>query len=108
MKKNEIIKSANEFNNIIHTGKYLKNNYFVIYYINNDNDYPHFGIAVGTKIGNAVTRNKYKRILKSIVDENKNLFSKGNNYIIILKKACLNLDFSTLSDNLVNLITEEQ
>ena len=35
MKRFEMIKNKNEFNNIIRHGKYTKNKYFVIYYIDN-------------------------------------------------------------------------
>ena len=83
MKKHEMIKKHQDFTDIIKNQNYIKNKNFVLYNKESKFNYPHFGIAVGTKIGNAVTRNKYKRILKSIVDENKNLFSKGNNYIIL-------------------------
>ena len=65
MKKINIIKESKDFDNIIKTGRYLKNKYYIIYYKEKSKDYYRFGLSVGKKISNkAVIRNKLKRILK--------------------------------------------
>ena len=46
IKKREVVKDNKLFNNIIKTGKWVKNNYFVIYYLESNNEIPKFGIAV--------------------------------------------------------------
>lgn len=107
MKKFEIVKEHREYDNIINNGRYIKNKVFIIYYLKHTEDYPKFGMAVGKKIGNAVTRNKYKRIIRNIVDQNKFLFKKEFNYIIIIKKVCLDMSFNELNDNLKTLIEEK-
>ena len=104
MKKREIVRDKRKFNNIIATGKVLKNKYFILYYNKVSDDEKKFGIAVGKKVGNAVIRNKYKRKIRSIVDKNKLLFQKGYNYIIIVKKESLSLNHQSLNDYLVELI----
>ena len=53
MKKIEMIKSHREFSEIIHKEKYLRNQNFSIYIRKGKYSYPHFGIAVSKKIGNA-------------------------------------------------------
>ena len=106
MKRFEMVKSYDDFNNIINKGKYIKNNYFVIYILNNESNYPHFGLAVGKKIGNAVKRNKLKRQIRSIIDDNKKFFIKNNDYIIMIKKNADNLKYNDLYKELKNLIKE--
>ena len=49
MKKQETIKSKEEFNNIIKNGKVLATSGFLIYYLKSDNERPKFGIAVSKK-----------------------------------------------------------
>ena len=100
MKKFEIVKEHYEFDNIINKGKSIGNKVFSIYFLKHDEEYPKFGIAVGKKIGNAVTRNKYKRIIRNMIDNNKLLFKKDYDYIIIIKRKCLDLSFKELNDNL--------
>ncbi len=107
MKKFEIVKEHYEFDNIINKGKSIGNKVFSIYFLKHDEEYPKFGIAVGKKIGNAVTRNKYKRIIRNIVDNNKLLFKKDYDYIIIIKRKCLDLSFKELNDNLSELVKEK-
>ena len=104
MKKNEVVKNNYEFDNIIKNGKCVKNNEFVIYYIDNKNNNNRFGISVGKKIGNAVTRNYYKRVIRNICDKNKNLYSNGKDYIIIVRKGITILDFEKTNDSFISLI----
>lgn len=104
MKKYEIVKEHTEFDDIIAKGRYKKNKHFVIYNKESNFSYPRFGIAVGKKIGNAVTRNKFKRQIRMIINNNKNLFKNNQDYIIIVKKSSLDLTYTELNDNLVELL----
>lgn len=106
MKKYEIVKEHHEFDDIIHNGRYKKNKYFVIYNKESNNLYPRFGIAVGKKVGNAVTRNKLKRQIREIITRNKNLFQNNQDYIIIVKRSSLMLTFQQMKDEIMNLIEE--
>lgn len=104
MKKTNTVKKKEEFNEIISIGKVLKNDFFVVYYKSNQLDKFRFGISVGKKLGNAVFRNKYKRKIRSIIDNNKKYYQNGMDYIIIMRKACINGDFSIMNDKYVQLI----
>lgn len=104
MKKYETVKTHQEFDDIIASSKYLKGKYIIIY--NKENNYPYsrFGIAVGKKIGNAVMRNKMKRIYRMIIHNNKKLFKNKEDYIIIVKRSSLDANFNELELDLVNLM----
>ena len=106
MKKYEIIKKHTEFNNLIKNAKFIKNKYFVIY--NNDNNYnfSRFGIAISTKFGKAHIRNYYKRIIRNMIDLNKKLFSNNKDYIIMIKRTCLNVKYNELKSSLEELLKE--
>ena len=78
--------------------------YFVIYFLDRKAHNTRFGIAVGTKIGNAVTRNKLKRRIREIIEETKTLFQKDKDYIIMVRNECLNLNYHEMKENLINLI----
>ena len=94
MKKEEVVKKTREFDYIIKKGKFKKNNEFVIYYIDNQKEINRFGISVSKKIGNAVKRNYYKRVIRNICDKSKNLYSNKKDYIIIMRKGLESLNFS--------------
>lgn len=107
MKKNEVVKSHIDFNSVMNTGKSIKNKYYIIFKKENNLNKTLFGIAVGKKIGNAVTRNKFKRQIRNIIDSNKGLFKNNFSYIIVLKKNCLNLSYQELENNMTDLLRKE-
>ena len=104
MKKYEIVKENTLFNDIIKTGKCLKNKYYNIYYKDGLNKNPMFGIAVSKKCGIAVERNKIKRRIRMIIDNNKFLFENNCNYIIMVRKNILNISFQDMEKYLKELI----
>ena len=104
MKRYEMVKSHEEFNEIIKKGNRLKGKYAYIFSKEKEFDKPNFGIAVGKKLGNAVVRNKFKRQFRNIVDKNRFLFKNNNNYIIMIKREANNASFSELETDLINTL----
>ena len=104
MKRQEMVKSHEDFNEIIKNGKKLKGKYIYIFSKEKNFSKPNFGVAVGKKLGNAVIRNKFKRQFRNIVDKNKFLFKNNNNYIIMIKKEANNASFSELELDLINTL----
>ena len=104
MKRVETIKDQKLFNNIIRNGKFIKNNFFVIYNIRKEEDKINYGIAISNKVGNAVTRNKLKRQTRAIIDNHRNLFKNAHNYIIMIRKSCADTEFNILEQSLINLL----
>ncbi len=106
MKRREMIKDKKVFNNIIQTGSFFKNKFFVIYIKERKDEKIMFGIAISNKTGKAHIRNKIKRKVRAIIDNNKNLFKNNYDYIIMIRKACIESTFTELNDSLVSLLNE--
>jgi ribonuclease P protein component len=107
MKKINIVKENKTFNDIINSKNVVKDKNLIIYYKDNDLSKNYrFGISVGKKIGNAVVRNKYKRKLRNIVDNNKKLYANNKDYIIIVRKNCLNISHEEIEKSFVSLINK--
>lgn len=104
MKKINIVKKNEDFKRVITKGKYKKGGLFNIYIEDSGENIYHFGISVSKKVGNAVTRNKIKRRLKSIID--KKNYQNGFNCIIIVKGAINNYDYKSIEEKLLNALTE--
>lgn len=107
MKRYEMVKSHNDFNNIINNGKKVSNKYFNIFSIKKEYDKPNFGIAVGKKLGNAVERNKLKRRMRVIIDNNRFLFENYHNYIIMLKKEAVDISFQEMEKEFIKLLRKD-
>lgn len=106
MKKYEIVRTHEDFNEVINHGNKVSNRYFVIFYASKEEWRPHFGIAVGKKLGNAVARNKFKRQVRNMIDNHKLLFKNYHNYIIMIKKDAVGVSFAVLEKYFVNLLTK--
>lgn len=104
MRKLYIVKNVREFEDIIKTGKVIKNSSFIIYFKENNLKYNRYGISVGKKLGNAVYRNKYKRKIRAIVDNSPKSNLKPRDYIIILRKSAKDKKYSELEKDFTTLI----
>ena len=104
MNKEMRIKDSREFENIIKNGKKKANSFFVIYYKERNKEFSRFGVSLSKKFGNAVKRNKYKRILREIIRINQKKFKNTYDYIIIMKKSCDNLEYKVIEENLLTLL----
>ena len=103
MKKKQIIKSSREYTDIIKNCPYKKNTYFIIYYRPNNKE-NRYGISVPTKTGKANIRNKIKRRLKNIIDKNKITIHYPYDYVIIIRKRLLELNYQEMEINFLSLI----
>ena len=104
MKKIEIIKSSREYTEIINTNIYRRSKYFSIYY-RKTGDENKYGITIPKKTGTAVIRNKIKRRVKYIIDNNKNIVQKGYDYVNIVKKGKVDLTYKDLEKELLKLLS---
>lgn len=105
MKKKDIVKNARDFNSIIKNESKVANNGFVIYYRKNNQEINRYGISVGTKLGNAVFRNKFKRKIRMIVTTHMNkMVNRGVDYIILLRKSGIELSYHQLEEKYLDLM----
>lgn len=102
MKKKEIIKKSNDYTDIINKNNKLKNKYYSIFYKKSSNTL--FGISIPKKTGNAVIRNKIKRQIKNIIDNNKIHIQNNYNYVIIIRKEILELTYIEKEKELITLL----
>jgi ribonuclease P protein component len=101
LKKKNILKESKDFNRIIKKNKAIKFKDYIIYIERVEQEDYHFGLSVGKKIGNAVTRNRVKRQLKSIIDEKD--YQNNFNCIIIVGNGILKRSFCEMQMNLFKL-----
>lgn len=90
MKKNEIVKKTQEFQNIIRNKKQFVSNELILYYVENDSF--QIGISIPKKFVNAVGRNYLRRQIRSIVS---NIDYRNIKYkiILIIRKDYMKLTY---------------
>jgi len=86
MKNTVILKKNYEFNNTFKRGKYFGGNYIESFYIKNNKNINYLGIAISSKLCNAVKRNRIKRLIREAYRSLESSINTGNTVIFMLKK----------------------
>jgi len=107
--KNQIIKKKIEFINVHRHGKIFKSNSLIIQKLFDKklNNSLKLGYKVTKKLGNAVKRNKAKRIMRDLVRRNMSKYGKNNFlYILTAKKELFKTPFKDLEQEFIKLLTK--
>lgn len=103
LKKNRLSNNC-DFENVLKNGKLLKCKFFTLKILKNNLEYPRLGIRINKKIGNAVKRNKIKRMIKEIFRMNKNEFNENIDIVLIPYSNILSANFDTLNKEFLKLL----
>ncbi len=104
MNKKYIVKESRVFDEVIETGKKIKNYNYVIFYKEKKDSPTKYGITVPKKVGKAHIRNNLKRKIRAIIRNYNKTYEKNYNCIIIIRNSCLNLTYNELSSSLQYLL----
>lgn len=100
------VKSNEDFKKVVHNGRFLKCSSFVAHCLANDLNHSRVGISTSTKLGNAVTRNRIRRQIRSMCDALIDYDKANIDLVIIVKKDYLNKNFQENKELLARLINE--
>lgn len=98
MKRINTLKLNYEFKNVLTKGKYYIGKQIIIYVLNNKYNNNRLGIALSTKLGKAVKRNRIKRVIRAAYQQNIKDANLGNDIVIIWNK---NQDIKNLSYSVI-------
>ncbi|WLR41888.1 ribonuclease P protein component [Bacillus carboniphilus] len=104
MRKKNRIKKNEDFQLVFQKGRSMANRQFVIYIMERP-ELSEFriGLSVSKKIGNAVTRNRIKRLIRQVVLEEKDQLSSGKDYIIIARKPTSQMNYYEVKKSLLHV-----
>ena len=101
--KSSIIRNKFEFNRVYSKGRSYVNQMMIIHLINSDNVKGKVGFAVGKKIGNAVVRNRIKRLMREAYRISQHSINPNVSMILIARKPLIEAKSYLVQKALMNL-----
>ena len=102
------IKKTKDFSLIYNKSQKMHTKYAIIFIKENTSNEQRFGFVASKKTGNAVQRNRIKRIFKEFVKIHKDKFNKNTDYIFvgksILKENIKNLKYKDIEKDISKVI----
>lgn len=86
MKKTKMLKKNYEFRKVLSKGTYYSGEYIEQFILPNRKKQNLLGIAISTKIGKAVKRNKIKRLIRENYKNYEEKIKNGQTIVILWKK----------------------
>jgi len=100
------LKKRKEFGYIYKHGESLYTKNLVLMHTVNKYKKIKIGFSISKKVGKAYIRNLIKRRLRAIVRERLTEFVSGKNYVVIAKPTVINLSFSELEAEVIQLFAK--
>lgn len=86
-----------DFSRVYRDGRRFEGDFFVFYLLNKEEGKPRIGIVTPKQIGNAVKRNRVKRIIRESFRKGKNIFDSYD-FIVKPKQKAINLNNPVLAE----------
>ncbi len=104
LKKKWRLRDNKDFRRIYRAGKAVPGKYLVVFKKENGIGRTRFGFSVSKKVGNAVVRNRRKRLLREISRKNQASIRQGYDIIVIARAVGKDLSFVELEKDYLKLL----
>ncbi|TSB47539.1 ribonuclease P protein component [Alkalicoccobacillus porphyridii] len=105
MRKEQRIKKNEEFSAVFNHGRSVANRQFVLYVLKKeDQEQLRLGLSVSKKVGNAVMRNRIKRLIRTVFQEKQETLLPNCDYVVIARKPTASMDYQEFHASLAHVM----
>jgi ribonuclease P protein component len=104
--KNERIRKRQDYLRIYQQGVRINSTHFTIITCRNRTEVRRLGMTVSKKAGNAVQRNRIKRLLREFFRLNKSRLPASQDIVIIAKRGILPLSYGNVCSELMGCLIQ--
>lgn len=105
MEKKFRIRKNVEFKKVYKLGKNYWNRNLILYVKKNDKKVTRVGYTITKKIGNAVTRNRLRRMMKEVYRLNFHNIKEGYDLVFIAKKKLVGISYKELESSMLHIMS---
>ena len=95
---------STDFKRVRHSGKSTAHPFLVLIAVENGLDTTRIGVAAGKSIGNAVKRNRAKRLIRTAARELYSQIKSGHDLVLIARKPIIQVKMPLVRDALQQLL----
>lgn len=104
MKHTESLKQNHEFRRTYYRGVSAADKYLVLYRRKNKLGYNRLGLTVSAKLGNAVKRNRIKRLFRECYRLNEDKFGKGVDLVVVARTRSVGATYHEIENSLLKVM----
>ena len=110
MKKTKMLKKNYQFRKVLSKGQYYSGQYIEALILKNEKQENFLGIAINTKIGKAVTRNRIKRLFREAYGSLESNLKNGQSIVLLWKKKqpTENATYSNIKNDMQNIFDKAE
>jgi len=102
------LRNTREFNMVYKKGKSIVNKHLVLYYVKNQSAENQVGFSVSKKVGNAVTRNRVKRLMKEVYRLNETSIKKGYDFVFVARVRTKDASYKEVEKAMLSCFKKSQ
>ena len=100
-----ILKKNKDYRKVYNRGKSVADRQMVLYFLKNNEELCRFGFTVSKKVGNAVIRNRIRRLFREACRLNAQKFPWGFDFVLLARRQSVGLKYQQVEDSLLKLLT---
>jgi ribonuclease P protein component len=103
LKKSDKLRKNKSFQAVYKGGKSVSNRFLVLYMLPNQSSGNKVGFAAGKRLGNAVVRNRVKRMMREAFRLNRSSLPNGYDFILVGRKPVVGVKAQEVTSAFLNL-----
>lgn len=108
LKKEKILRKNSQFQTVYHKGKSYANRYMVLYVTSGNGGGGRVGFAAGKRLGNAVARNRAKRLLREAYRLQQGKIKQDVQLLLVARKPMLAVKCEIAEQALLDLFRKSR
>jgi ribonuclease P protein component len=102
-KSNRILRRS-EFRHVYEKGRKFRASFFNAFVMENGSGEPRLGITTTRKMGNAVTRNRARRLLREVFRKNKRFVPNGIDIVVNAKESIIEVAYREIESDFISFL----
>lgn len=99
-----VLKKNGDYRKVYSRGKSVADRHLVLYFLANNLEIFRLGFTVSKKVGNAVTRNRIRRLFREACRLNVEKFQGGFDFILLARRDIAGFSYKQVEESLLKLL----